>query len=302
MSTIDLLTRKWWRVVGREVDLDGEHGWLRAPTSRASVVRDAWIAEEATRLGGRVLERVSGAGLIDDLAGLDGPGFRATDLRAEVRDFYEHTTDWRMEVWTAWTPVFWPGGELVSRLFGRRVQQLALPTRPLDVARGVDSRVSVITDAAGRQRAAGWLRTLRSTGEYVYSGCYSHRRLPGVDRDSVHVAFPLEAGNVQVFLRPDVGDDGSLWLRSPGEGFGGNGAYIVVEDGGRTYAACPPVRETFRVFVDDEGVLRCCVATTCCVSAARRRSACATSSSASGDRTPPGGTTRRAGRSLGLPP
>ena len=53
----------------------------------------------------------------------------------------------------------------------------------------------------------------------------------------MHVAFPLENGNVQVFLRPEVGDGGSLVLSSPGEGFGGNGAYVVVEDGGSTYAA-----------------------------------------------------------------
>ena len=97
---------------------------------------------------------------------------------------------------------------------------------------------------------------MRATGEYVFSGCYAHRRLPGAERSSVHVAFPLENGNVQVFLRPEVGDGGSLVLSSPGEGFGGNGAYVVVEDGGSTYAANVPLRERFHVYVDDEGVLR----------------------------------------------
>jgi hypothetical protein len=253
---LDLLTRAWWRRVGRRVDLDGEHAWLDAPTSRGSVVADGWLADAAARAGGEVREDVPGAGLVADLAALDGPGFRAADLAPEVRSFYEHTADWRMEVWTGWRPVFWPGGALISRLFGRRVDQLALPTRPLDVARGMDSRVSVITDESGQQHAAGWLRTLRSTGEYVFSGCYSVRLLPGADRPSVHVAFPLERGNVQVFLRPDVDPDGSLWLRSPREGFGGNGMYVVVEERGATYAAAVPIHEEFHVFVDDEGVLR----------------------------------------------
>ena len=80
--------------------------------------------------------------------------------------------------------------------------------------------------------------------------------LPGADRPSVHVAFPLERGNVQVFLRPDVAADGSLWLRSAGEAFGSDGAYVVVADGGSTYAAAVPIREEFHVYVDDEGVLR----------------------------------------------
>jgi hypothetical protein len=253
---LDLLTRKWWRAVGRPVDLTGEHAWLDAPVSTGPVVADGWLSRAAERAGGQVREKVPGAGLIADFSSLDGPGFDASDLAPAVRDFYEHTSDWRMEVWAGWRPIFQPGGELVARLFGKRVEQLALPTRPLDVARGMDSRVSLITDATGAQAAAGWLRTLRGTGEYVYSGCYSHRLLPGADRPSVHVAFPLESGNVQVFLRPEVAADGSLWLRSVERVFGGNGAYVVVEDGGTSYAASVPIHEEFHVYVDDEGVLR----------------------------------------------
>ncbi|WP_330474698.1 hypothetical protein [Terrabacter sp. C0L_2] len=161
-----------------------------------------------------------------------------------------------MEVWTRWTAAFQPGGELVSRFFGRRVQQLALPMRPLDVAHGMDSRVAVITDAGGGQRAAGWIRSLRSTGEFVYSGCYASRVLPGADRASVHVTFPLEAGNVQVFLRPTVLPDGSLQLDSPPGAFGSDGAYVVVRGSGRDHASRAPIHERFRVYVDDEGVLR----------------------------------------------
>ena len=242
--------------MGRRVDLAGKHAWLDAPVAAGSVVRDGWLGDAAAKLQGVVHDGVSGAGLIADLSSLDGPGFSAQRLAPQIRDFYEHTSNWRMEVWSGWAPLFWPAGEVISRLFGKRVEQLALPTRPLDVARGMDSRVSIITDGDGRQRAAGWFRTLRSTGEYVYSGCYSHRTLPGADRPSVHVAFPLEHGNVQVFLRPIIEADGSLRLRSAGEAFGGDGAYVVVNDGGATYAARVAIREEFHVFVDEEGVLR----------------------------------------------
>lgn len=256
LSLLDLGTRKFWRAVGRRIDLDGEHAWLRAPMSGDARVRDGWLAAEAAAYGGVVREAVPGAGLIADMRELDGPGLDTSRLRPEIRDFYEHTSEWRMEVWVAWSPVFWPAGELVSRAFGRRLDQLALPMRPLDVAQGMDSRVAVITDGAGAQRAAGWLRTLRTSGDYVFSGCYSVRALPGADRAGVHVAFPLESGNVQVFLRPDHGDEGSLWLRSPGERFGGNGAYVVAQDRGRTYASRAPIHETFHLYVDDEDVLR----------------------------------------------
>lgn len=261
MTALDLGTRKLWRAVGRPVDLTGGEGWLRAPTSAGSTVADGWLEAEAARLGGEVVVGESGAGLMPDLSVLDGEGFRAADLSPRIRAFYEHTSDWRMEVWAGWSPLFWPGGELVSRLFGRRVQQLALPMRPLAVAHGMDSRVALIRDAAGGQVAAGWLRTLRTTGEFVFSGCYSARRLPGADRSSVHVAFPLESGNVQVFLRPEYGParsaaGRSLVLRSSRGAFGDDGAYVVVEDGGGHHAARVPIHETFHVYVDEEGVLR----------------------------------------------
>ena len=253
---LDRVTRSYWRLTGRPVDLAGAGQWLSAPMNDGQTIGDSWLQVAAASHRGTVRTDVQGAGLLSDMAQLDGPGFTAAGLRPEIRHFYEHTSDWRMEVWTQWNPVFQPGGEAISRFFGRRVQQLALPTHPLDVALGMDSRVALIVDEDDEQRAAAWLRTLRSTGEYVYSGCYSSRMLPGERQPSVHVAFPLEAGNVQVFLRPSVLPGGALELSSPTGSFGENGAYVVVEDRGGTHAARVPIHETFRVYVDGEGVVR----------------------------------------------
>ncbi|RPF21228.1 hypothetical protein [Myceligenerans xiligouense] len=253
---LDLATRRFWRLTGRRVDLAGAESWLRAPVSLSPTVADGWPATEAAFHGGTVDDDDPRAGLLPAVAALDGPGFSAAALRPEIRDFYEHTASWRMDVWAGWSPLFWPAGELVARLFGRRVEQLALPMRPLDVAHGMDSRITVIRDRAGAQVSAAWLRTLRSTGRYVFSGCYSVRALPGADRPSVHVAFPLEAGNVQVFLRPAVGANGSLVLESPRGRFGQDGAYVVVHDGGRDVATRLPLHETFRMYTDSRQVLR----------------------------------------------
>ena len=251
----DLWSRKFWRLAGRAVDLDGGESWLDAPVSSSAKVADGWLEVEAARRGWLLDREDSSAGLLSSMALLDGPGFDSERLRPEIRDFYEHTAAWEMEVWTGWSPLFWPAGELVARVYGRRAEQLALPMRPLDVAHGMDSQVTLIRGSDGEQLAAAWMRTLRSSGRHVFSGAYSVRTLPGADRPSVNVAFPLEAGNVQVFLRPSVTADGGLLLESPSGRFGQDGAYVVVSDGSDV-AARVPLHETFHVYVDDRGVLR----------------------------------------------
>ncbi|MGC3954713.1 MAG: hypothetical protein QM804_10820 [Propionicimonas sp.] len=255
LAAVDRATRLYWRATGRRVDPTGTETWLSAPIQHSSLVGDGWVADAAAELRGRTLEE-PGQGLLPDLSVLDGPSFRAAGLHPLVRDFYQSTARWRMDVWTQWSTLFRPAGALVTGLFGRRVQQLALPTHPLDTARGIDSRVVAVLDAAGRQQFAAWLRTLRATGEYVYSGCYTTTLLPDADRPSVHVSFPLEQGNVQVFLRPSVLPGGGLRLSSPPGRFGTDGAYVLVRHGAVHHAARVPLHEEFRVFVDDEGVLR----------------------------------------------
>jgi hypothetical protein len=256
MSVVDRSTREFWRVTGRSVDLAGDEGWLAAPMHRESIVADGWLSDAALAIGGSVRRGIPGAGLLSDFSELDGPSFQSSDVDRRIRDFYEHTSDWRMEVWTQWNPLLQPAGQLVARHFGRRVKQLMIPTRPLEVAQGMDSEVAAILDGDGRQHAAAWIRTLRSTGAYVYSGYYRTTTLPRTQQPSVHVSFPLESGNVQVFLRPRALPDGSLKLHSSSGRFGTEGAYVVVADRRRTHAARVPLHETFHLYLDAEGVLR----------------------------------------------
>lgn len=253
---LDLGSRAWWRLVGRPCDLTGEHAWLRAPWSAGAAVGDAWLDDAARLYGGRVLPAGPDDGLLASMHVLDGPGFSADALAPQVRAFYEDTAAWRMETWSQWQAPFAVGGALIRSLYGRRVQQLALPIEPLEVARGIESRVRRVVDAQGRHAGSAWLRSVRSTGDQLFAGLYRADTLPGRDRPSVHVTFPLEEGNVQVFLRPDALADGSLRLTSPPGQFGQDGAYVVARSFGRVFCARVPLHERFHVYVDDEGVLR----------------------------------------------
>ncbi|MDG4668228.1 hypothetical protein [Mycobacterium sp. 236(2023)] len=253
-SGLDLSTRYFWRTIGRPVDVESEHRWLDSPHTARGGVGDDWLT--ALERDGHVRQPDASDGLMESMAALDGPHFTASRLKPLIRDFYEHTASWRMEVWSQWNALFAPGGELIARVWGRRVEQLALPIQPLSVSRGMSSVVRVVEEEDGSRAGAAWLRNLRSDGSRVYSGYYRVGRLPANPQPHVYVSFPLESGSVQVYLTPRNDPDGSFWLESRSRTFGGDGAYSVVRFGDRWFASLTPLRETFHVFVDDEGVLR----------------------------------------------
>jgi len=213
---VDRATQRWVRVTGRRLRLD-QTEWLRGPVGDPHLIGDEWLVRETHRLGGEISDE---GGLIPSLGALAGPGFDPDLVAGSVSDFYEHTSNWRLDVWSQWCPVAWPFGWLVSSVFARRLEQLNLPLRPLDVARGMDSRVRTVVDSDGRQLGAAWLRNHRATGQTIYSGWYSTTRLPGSDRPSIRVVFPLPNGSVTVFLRPENGDAGSVRLVSRWDGSG----------------------------------------------------------------------------------
>jgi hypothetical protein len=250
---VDRATQAWVRATGQRVSL-ADHPWLDGPVGSPNVIGEEWLPREAERLRGQLSE---GGGLLESLADLGGDAFDPSRLSPAIVDFYEHTTEWRLDAWSQWSPVALPAGWLLSAVFARRLQQLALPMRPLDVAHGMDSRVVSIRDAAGHQLGAAWLRTLRSTGRVMYSGWYGSVQLPHSRAPSIRVMFPLPNGSVTVFLRPSVDESGALILTSPISRFGDDGAYLIVRGDGDSCAVRRiPLAERFRVYVDDEGTLR----------------------------------------------
>lgn len=81
---LDAGTRAFWRTVGRRVDLDGEHSWLRAPAADSGAIGESWLDTAAASVAGTV-GRGEGGGLVPGLAALDGPGFAADSLDPDVR-------------------------------------------------------------------------------------------------------------------------------------------------------------------------------------------------------------------------
>ena len=256
---MDGATRFWVRATGRRVELPVTP-WLQGPVGDLDRVGDAWLPAEADRLGAEVAgprgaDDAGPRGLLGSVADLDRPGFAADALAGPVRRFYEGTSTWRLDAWVGWAPWAWPFGWAVAALFARRLDQLALPMRSLDLAHGMSSAVTPLV-RDGAQVGALWLRRLRATGRIVFSGLYGVVRLPASGEPAVGVTFPLPRGRLVVLLRPTATARGGLVLTSGAGAWGEPGAYLVVDGPGGCWARRVPVHERFHVFVDDEGVLR----------------------------------------------
>ena len=253
-SAVDLATRWWWRLWGRSIDPYGDERWLAGPHQDRGGTGDDWLEDFAGQ--GLVRPADAGDGLLPDPGLLAGPEFDPAALHPSVADFYRHAASYRMDVWSQWSRLAAPVGAAITLLFGRRLRQLALPVEPLAVSRGLTSTIRIVDDPDTARPGAAWLRTLVSDGSTVFSGFYRVGQVPGSDQPHVWVTFPLEQGNLQVFLRPELGEDGSLWLVSRSHQFGDDGAYVTVRFGDRWWAANLAIHERFHVYVDEVGTLR----------------------------------------------
>ena len=239
---------------GRRMD-PGLVPWLHGPTGPPRI-GSGFHRSVAARAGLEVKTGVD-LGLLPDCALLDGDGFDARLLHPSVRDFYEHTGRYHLDVWSEWSPLFWPFGWALINFVSRRMEQLNFPMYPLETARGMTSEVEQIVDPSGRVVFTSWLRRNQGTGMVIYSGLYSTASPPG-HRPCVKTVFPVVRGNATVLLRPENQADGSLMLISSGRRFGDPGFYRITEAsrGRLRIWYVRPISETFHVYPDVDGSVR----------------------------------------------
>ena len=232
--------------------------WLVGPMG-GPMIGDAPYREVAARED-LTIERASrDGGLVPDLAMLASAAFDPTRLHPAIREFYEHTADFAMDVWSK---LYFPtniGLFLLVTTISRQVDQLNFPLSPLDSARGMSSEIITLRRRDGRVRYTGWFRTLGDAQAVLYTGFYMTEQVPNEAGPSVKVVFPMPNGNATVVLRPRAEPDGALTLDSSGRRFGDVGFYRLAARGPDHVKVwhIRSLKEHFRVYVDAQGVLRC---------------------------------------------
>jgi len=251
-SFIYLLIRIFGRLVRTE-----DVPWLDAPLG-GDYIGDTPYEDCAKKDGLSIERHATSGGLLPSFANLARDGFDPSSVPTPVKEFYENTARYRMDVWAEQHFPSNIGLWLLVTTLSRKVNQLNFPLRMLDTAKGMDSEIVLLRDAKGDVRYAGWYRSMASSGRVIYTGFYTWTRVPMGD-PCVKVAFPMPNGNATVILRPFRGEDGSFELRSWGRGFGDAGFYRVqgAGDGKLRVWLVRSLREHFRLYVDDNGILRC---------------------------------------------
>ncbi len=225
--------------------------------ARTRYVGTGYVRDLAEVLGGTYLAAAPDVGIVASLDELAGPEFDPARIDPLVREFYEHTTRFTLDIVPQWRLWVRPGYLLYRTLLARPLGQANLPMNQRETLRGISSRIDTITTSLQPViRVRGWIRSFTDNDEPIYVGIYTTYRHG--DRGYVSVGFPLPGASFTATLEPRPREDGGLTLRSRGGTTAHPGHYLthIDEDGGGlTTLAVHGFAERLDVYVRD-GELR----------------------------------------------
>ena len=184
--------------------------------SQTRYVGTGYVRSLAQLLGGEYTPDVADIGIVASLEALAGPSFDPAGVDPLVREFYEHTTRFALDIVPQWRIWVRPGYLLYRTLVARPLGQANVPMSQREAQRGVRSRIDTITGIPGRSETIrGWIRSAADTGEPIYVGIYTTYRHSG--HGYVSVGFPLPQASFTATLAPSARPGGGLVLNSRSE-------------------------------------------------------------------------------------
>ncbi len=221
--------------------------------ARSSYVGTGYVRKLAETLGGRYVADAPDVGIVASLDELAGPDFDPAAVDPRVREFYEHTTRFRLDIVPQWRLWVRPGYLLYRTLVAQRLGQANVPMNQRDIQRGIRSRIDTISPPGGDIVAVrGWIRSFADTDEPIYVGIYTTYRHDG--RGYVSVGFPAPQASFTATLLPRARAGGGLVLtsRSDLDQPGHYLAYIDPATRDLTALAVHGFAEQLDVYVEDD--------------------------------------------------
>jgi hypothetical protein len=181
--------------------------------ARSRYVGTDYVRSLAQVLGGVYVRDAADVGIVASLDQLAGPGFDPGAVHPRVREFYEHTTRFTLDIVPQWRTWVRPGYLLYRTVVARPLGQANVPMNQRQALRGVRSRIDTIdVDRDDVIDIRGWIRAFADTDEPIYVGIYTTYRHG--DRGYVSVGFPLPQSSFTATLEPRALPGGGLMLTS----------------------------------------------------------------------------------------
>ncbi len=223
--------------------------------ARGRYVGVDYVRSLADALGGGYVRDAADVGIVATLDELAGPDFDPATVDPFVREFYEHTTRFTLDIVPAWRSWVRPGYLLYRTLVARPLGQANVPMNQREAQRGVHSRIDTIDcDQDGVVDVRGWIRSFADTQEPIYVGIYTTYR--DADRGFVSVGFPLPQSSFTATLVPRGRRAGGLVLTTR-SGLGHPGHYLTYIDPDSRQLTTLKVDgfdEELEVYVEDDQV------------------------------------------------
>jgi hypothetical protein len=184
--------------------------------ARSRYVGADYVAQLAEIKGGTFRRNLPDVGILASLDNLDGPGFAAARVHPLIREFYEHTSRFKLSIVPEWRAWMKPGYEVFKRAVAEPLGQAAIPSNIDEAQRGMVSTIDTIDlDDDEVIDIRGWIRTFADTGRPIYVGIYTSFRHE--DRGYVSVGFPIPSANFTATLEPRNTGEHDLLLTSHSE-------------------------------------------------------------------------------------
>jgi hypothetical protein len=181
--------------------------------SRTKYVGADYVEQLAKIRGGTFRRNPPDVGILASLDNLEGPTFDAGRVHPLIREFYEHTSRFRLSIIPEWRRWMKPGYELFKRLVAQPLGQAAIPSNIEEAQRGMVSIIDTIAvDDTAEIDIRGWIRTFADSGKPIYVGIYTSFRHE--DRGYVSVGFPIPSANFTATLLPCNAGEHDLILTS----------------------------------------------------------------------------------------
>ena len=204
--------------------------------ARSKYVGTGYVRELAEELGARYTADAPDAGIVDSLDALAGPLFDPGQVDPLVREFYERTTRFALDIVPEWRLWVRPGYLLYRTAVARPLGQASIPMNQREAQRGIHSRIDTVSGVDGAVSVRGWIRSFADDDEPIMVGIYTtytHR-----ETGYVSVGFPVPEGSFTATLLPRSRPDRGLTLTSRAND-GQTGHYLTYVDTDRGRAHRP---------------------------------------------------------------